>query len=374
MLEQVKQMVLVNFMVVACTVLLPQGAGARDDSKSPQGSNEATSLLVKLRDRSSVPGLVLRLDDCARIESSDPNLAASLGALTLGKAPRGAWTRSVKRSEVLEALGSRGVAAERVRFEGAESCEVVASTTTIQADEFVRAAEAVLRRMLEDEGEVDAEWTIQSKVRPLVAPRGRQSRRLSAEPSLGRISRSSAMIRVDVLVDDEELTAVSIAFRLRRYRNVLVTRKNYRRGDPYFAGDLAVERVDVAARSEELLDDVALVDGNVAARNLRVGETLSRRDLERPAIVHKRDSVTVVAAIGKIRVARKGIALADGGRGDSILIEVDPKQPAIAAEVVAPGLVVVAASAPRASLLDAAASYQRPNATPRNTPTSEPKR
>ncbi len=182
------------------------------------------------------------------------------------------------------------------------------------------------------------------------------------------------MIRVDVLVDDEELTAVSIAFRLRRYRNVLVTRKNYRRGDPYFAGDLAVERVDVAARSEELLDDVALVDGNVAARNLRVGETLSRRDLERPAIVHKRDSVTVVAAIGKIRVARKGIALADGGRGDSILIEVDPKQPAIAAEVVAPGLVVVAASAPRASLLDAAASYQRPNATPRNTPTSEPKR
>ncbi|MCA8968248.1 MAG: flagellar basal body P-ring formation protein FlgA [Planctomycetes bacterium] len=351
---------------------LPIRAQSNDrkiDGDTPKGDSRRDaqpSIRVTMRDRTSVPGLEVRLDDCVRIECSDNQLSQSLGAIPMGRTPRGTWTRSLSRNDVIEAVSSRGVKPDTIRIEGADTCEIAASVSTVTSEDLVRAAEAVLRKMLDEEGEADAEWTVQSKTRPLLIPRGRKSRRLSAEPSLGRISRGSAMIRVDILVDDEPWTAASIAFRLRRYRNVLVARKSYRRGDTLYAGDFAIERVNIAMRQDDPLSDASLIDGMVAARNLRSGETLSHRDFERPAIVHKRDNVTVVVSIGRVRVARQGIAMADGGRGDAILVQVDPKRPPISAEVAAPGLVVIArTAAPSPSDLARAADYRRQASEPR---------
>ncbi|MCB9917129.1 MAG: flagellar basal body P-ring formation protein FlgA [Planctomycetes bacterium] len=336
-------------------------APSKDDARR----ETQPSIRATLRDRTSVPGLDVRLDDCVRIECADDQLARSLGAIVMGRTPRGTWTRSLSRNDVIEAMTARGVKSDTIRLEGADTCEIAASVSTVTSEDLVRAAEAVLRKMLDEEGEADAEWTVQSKTRPLLVPRGRKSRRLSAEPSLGRISRGSAMIRVDILVDDEPWTAASIAFRLRRYRNVLVTRKSYRKGDTLFAGDFAIERVNVAMRQDDPLSDASLMDGMVASRNLRTGETLSHRDYERPAIVHKRDTVTVVVSIGRVRVARQGIAMADGGRGDVILVQIDPKRPPISAEVAAPGLAVIAqTAAPSPSDLARAADYRREAAQP----------
>lgn len=299
------------------------------------------SLRVTVREQARVAGLVVRLDDCATIQSTDEDLARSLGSIEIGKTPRGTWTRTLQLPEILQALEQRGVAASRIKFEGAKACEIVAATSRVTTEDLIRAAEGVLRIMLQEEGEHDAEWTVQTKLRPMLVPRGRRTRRLRAEPTLGRIERSSALVRVDILVDEEPWTAVSVAFRIKRYRNVLVTKTSLRPGQAITAGDVATQRVDISRKGVEPISDMQLIADRVAARRIRTGETLTLNDLKRPAVVRKKDNVTVVAAIGRIRIARKGVALAEGGRGDTIPVQVDPKRPPISAEILGPGLLII---------------------------------
>lgn len=332
--------------LLAATLMLPLSALAQSDVERGTDTRETrkserAKFVVQLRNRAVVPGLNVRLADCASIQSTDERLAESLSALELGRTPRGTWSRTLQPTEIVEALERRGVRRDQISIEGSRECEIFASTVRITAEDFIRAAENVLRAMLDDEGEQDAEWTVQTRVRPLLVPRGRKSRRLHAEASNGRIAKSSAMIRVDVLVDGKQWSAMSIAFRIQRYRNVLVTKRNFRPGEMINPGDVALQRVDIARKQFEPLADSSLLAGRVAARRLRSGETLVLADLKRPAIVRKKDNVTVIASVGRIRVARKGIALSEGGMGDRVAIQMDPKRPPISAEVIAPGLCII---------------------------------
>lgn len=337
-------------LALAPTQAIAQATGRTTDRKDSDPAKKAAkpvSLTVALRARARIPGRYVLIRDVAQLSSRD---------------------------DVLRALEARGVSAKDITWKGSAECNVLAQTVRVTPDDMVRAAENLLRKSLEEEGEQDAEWTVETKLRPLLVPRGRRSRRMHASLGVAQVTRNSARIRVDILVDDEAWTAVSVAFRLRRYRNALVAKRPFRSGDVVRSTNFALQRIDVATRRGDVLDDFKMLEGKVAARNIRTGETLVASDLKMPAIVRKKDTVTVVAAVGRIRVARKGVALASGGRGDRIAVLVEPKRPPLNAEIIAPGLVLVGARSSSFRRDPATNTGNRSTTTPTRGPTRSPTR
>lgn len=89
------------------------------------------------------------------------------------------------------------------------------------------------------------------------------------------------------------------------------------RGHVLEAGDIE----HATASREE--DDAALpAPGWVTRRMIRSGELLRAPAVVPPPLVARGDTVTVNWRVAGIRIARKGVALGDGFRGDTLLVRV----------------------------------------------------
>lgn len=323
---------LLNLLLLA--PLLP---GQRDETAPPK-------VTIRLSGQALVPGHEVLLSDIARITTKDQALAQTLGSLAVGPTPKGAWSRRIYRNEIRRILEQRGIAKTELRMEGQDRVEVMAAIERLSPDDVIKTAETVLRAMLVDEGETDAEWSLAQRPRFVSIPVARKSRRLSAVAPAGRLNRSSSLLHVKVEVDGQVVRTLPLTFRIQRFKEILVTSRTLKAGEAIDAKSVVHRRVDVAGLVLEPLTDPTQIGGRVAARALRNGAPITANDLRLPAIVFKNEPITVVVQVGRVRIARQGIARADGGRGEIIPITVDPKRPSVFARVYAPGLAVISAT------------------------------
>jgi flagella basal body P-ring formation protein FlgA len=154
---------------------------------------------------------------------------------------------------------------------------------------------------------------------------------------------TSARVDVKILVDDEVFKVVRVYYRLKRYYQVLVTTRVLRKDTPFGPHNLALKRVVKPAGSTIYLTSFDQVKERVCSRAMRSGQMITLSDLALPAVIRKKQVVTLVSMSGRIKIATRVIALADGTVGSFIRVQTmhasNPRQ--LVAKVHAPGICVI---------------------------------
>lgn len=267
--------------------------------------------------------------------------AKALGATVIGKAPTLGWTRSLTRHELLQALVLAGHDAGRFTFKGPREVVVQSVHVDLPMQEVLDRAEAVLRAAIEQDPEADVEIELASRPRRTQVPPGRTGMDFRPRVRDDRVSASSAIVDVQILVDGEEYRVLPLHYRLTRYHMVLKTTRSLRAGSPLGPDSLELSRERVASTRGLYVQSFDEVKGTIARRDLQANKLLTLSDLGQPALIHKGQLVTVVISRGRIKVTAKAIANHDAARGEVVsLTNLVSRQP-ITGVAWAPGTVVI---------------------------------
>ena len=135
---------------------------------------------------------------------------------------------------------------------------------------------------------------------------------------------------------------LTVPARVRRDADVVVLTSPVRAGMPIEAGQLAVQRRDVAGGSGVGMADPAQVAGRIARRALPAGAVVSAGDLADGAGTLKRgDPVVLVSKAGGIEVRMGGRALGSALAGAVVAVENTATRRIVRGRLVADGVVEV---------------------------------
>jgi flagella basal body P-ring formation protein FlgA len=297
---------------------------------------------IHCREDAQVRGANVLLADLAEITAPDAERTKRLMGLSFGRRPNPNYNRMVTQQDVLVRVYKEGFLAQDVLVDGAKQIVIHPLSTEVKPKDILDVANPALEAVLGVADSADVEYTPHGILRALRVPPGRVSLDFKAEAN-GLPAEASARIDVKIVVDDEVFQVIPVHYRLKRFYNVLVTRGVLRKDVPFGPHNLALKRVEKPVGSTIFLTSFDQVKDRVAARSLRSGQTLTLGDLALPAVVRKNQVVTLVSVSGRIKIATRVIALADGCVGSFIRVQTmhanSPRQ--LVAKVHAPGLCVI---------------------------------
>lgn len=303
------------------------------------GDGDGQTVELRLRPAVAARGLDVTIGElCEVLPAAGEGLA--IARLPFGPAPGGGYTRTVLRSEIVQALAAAGRSVAHVRLTGADEVVVQAVLVDVPSTDVVEAATVSLQALLAVEGG-DVEVEAPTRLRHVQAPPGRRSLELRGRVRGNRMQPTSAVVDVEVLVDGEVHKRVPVQFELRRFHTVLKTAGSIRAGTPLGADNLVLAREPMAQVTGLWLDAFAQVDGLIAARDLPPNQRLTLGDAAPPALVHRGETVTVVLTRGRVKVTAKAIANHDAPLGGRVTLTNLQSRGQMAGVVQAPGLVVV---------------------------------
>lgn len=318
-------------IVLAVTALATFVAGGGDENGKTQTS-------VRLRPSVSVRGLDVTIGELCELPADATGV--TLAAVKFGPAPVNGFTRTVGRTEIVQALAAAGVDIATVKVEGADAAIVQGVVVDVAAAELLEAATTALQAQLAVEGD-DVEYEAPQRVRVLQAPPGRRSQDLRARVRGTATGVNTAVVDVEVLVDGESWKKVPLTFKLQRFQKVLKTSATVRAGAPLGPDVVALVREPIDQATGLYLGRLDQVDGQVAARNLQPNQRLTLADVAPPALVHRGDPVTIVLTRGRVKVTAKGLANHDAPLGARVAVTNLLSRNVVTGIVQGPGLVVV---------------------------------
>lgn len=296
---------------------------------------------IHCKEDAQVRGTYILLSDLAEITAPDVERTRRLMGLSFGKRPNPNYNRILTRQDVLVLVYKEGFLAKDVLVEGAKEIVVHPLSTEVRAKDILEVANPALEAVLGLERS-DVEYEPHSRLRALRVPPGRVSLDFKAEAN-GLPAETVARIDVKILVDDEVFQVVPVHYRLKRYYHVLVTTGVLRKDATFGPHNLALKRVVKPSGSTVYLTSFDQVEGRVSSRSLRSGQKITLSDLALPAVIRKKQVVTLVSMTGRIKVATRVVALADGSVGSFIRVQTmhagNPRQ--LVAKVHAPGICVI---------------------------------
>ncbi|MBK8099026.1 MAG: flagellar basal body P-ring formation protein FlgA [Planctomycetes bacterium] len=314
--------------------------GGEDPPVARTGRPAQPPFEVTLKGTVMVRGLDVMIGELADITPAGRDTLA-IGALRFGPSPVLGHTRTITRTEVLQALALAGHDPANFAFKGHHETVVQTIGTDVQPAEFIDAATTALQAVLTLEGG-DVEHELAGRVRSMQVPPGRRSMELRARVKGDRTAPASAVVDVEVQVDGERYKVVPVGFKLTRFQNVLKTVGSIRAGAPLSADNVELTRERVAQSTGFYLTSMSQVDGMIARRNLQPGVLLTLSDSAPPAIIRKGEIVTVVLTRGRVKVTVKALANHDAALGDVLALTNLQSRAQLTGVAQGPGLAVVA--------------------------------
>lgn len=306
----------------AIALLLTALAAGGDDDKAPARpapAGQPVVVEIRCRTQALVRGVDVRLQDVAEISADDPAIVRRLADISFGRRPAKGFNRVLPQNGVRTQLALEGLTPDQMHIVGAPETIVQSVHASVQPQELVDVAEPILRAALDLEPEKDIEFELSTKLSPMEVPPGRRSFDLRGRLRGNVVQPTSATVEVAVMVDDQEFKVVTLPYRLRRFGRALVVTEPVRRESPLGPQMLEIRRIELSPGAQTLhIADLAAVQGKVAARDLRRGQTLILADLALPAVVRPKDPVIVVIKRGRVHVTVRGIALRSGAVGDRV--------------------------------------------------------
>lgn len=321
------------FLLTLALAALPGGDGPSPVSRP--------LLRIEMKVEAQIRGTQVLLRDVADVGGNDAVLVERVQQLALGRRPAPGFSRTLGVDEVRARLAETGLAADAVAWSGPRETGLVPLFAQLQPKELLAVAEPVLRAVLEQAAASDVELEVLTQLGVTQVPPGRRSLDLRARLRDRALTETSAVVDVEVLVDDEVFRTLPVSFRLKHFAHAVVVVRPARRGQPLTEECLELRRIPVSPLRPAAFQSLEELAGKVAARDLQANRPLALADVAEPAIVRKDEPVTVIATRGTVRVATRGLALQDGARGARILVRNLGSERVLAAVIVAPGTVLI---------------------------------
>jgi flagella basal body P-ring formation protein FlgA len=200
---------------------------------------------------------------------------------------------------------------------------------------------AALRDVLAGRGTAaDSDIEIDTQLEPVAVPAGGFANvsvgDLSHDPRSGRFS---AFVHIPGSADQSRRQRIS--GRIHTIVEVPVATRPLGRSDMLSETDVEWMRIRADRLPAGVVTDPSQIVGMAAKRALRAGEPLRLRDLERPSLVDKGQTVTMVLKTPFMTLTAQGRALDDGAKGDSVRIQNMQTRKTVLATVADQRLVVV---------------------------------
>lgn len=144
-------------------------------------------------------------------------------------------------------------------------------------------------------------------------------------------------VPVVVQVAGLAVARVQVTVALKQRVHTPVLQRDFKRGELVGPGDVQLQEVELSAPLPERVDELEKVVGQVVTRDVRGGQPLLERWLERPLAVDRGDRVRVTLIRGGLRIETSGVAMQRGRVGESISIRNAQSKMLFEAQITAPG-------------------------------------
>ena len=310
------------------TAAPPLTGQVRDESalSSVASRTGGDKLLIALLPESQAPLGVVHLKDIAQIHGSDAGLGEVVSGLDVGELTAERSREKVSRETIDIRLRLAGLSPRDYILSGAAEAGVSAATFTWDdASVLHELRQPLAQRLAVDGGELEVRLT-----RPLtpLPPAIIANPRLTILPQLPDTVRAGPLnVRVGIYEDQQLVYTALVAIDARIFRDVYVATRPLPRGATLSEANVAKQRLPLNAQISAQAAAETL--GRLTSSTLATGDIVLTRHLAQPHpstaadpyLIRARDTITVIASRGSLRVTLHDAEAMEQGRlGDTIRV------------------------------------------------------
>jgi len=270
---------------------------------------------IHLTQKARVDEDQVTLAQIADVLGPDPEQAASMGKIPIGRSPLPGQSIWLHPAQVQTALKRNGWDERQYEITAVGPVKVTRNFATLSPDRVSSAVVEFIKR--------HAPWdSDQMKIRPI---RYQQSHQLPP----GKISLSvtapkhtdwlgAIPFKVKIKVDGRTVKQTSVPAYIEVWQDVVLTAKPLGKNQPITAGDIQVKKMNLARVPSKAIFKPEQAIGKKSSRSVSVNTILRSDHVHEPLMVRKGDIVQVLAESKALRITTQAVAKQNGVFGDHI--------------------------------------------------------
>ncbi len=204
----------------------------------------------------------------------------------------------------------------------------------------------------------DTDLIIDKSIKPLIVEAdARRAPQLSSFYYDSRTSRFEASITISGS-EVTNKTPYKIAGTLGEFVRVPVVIRELGKGNTISDNDIAIEKRKRVEIFGDAPVDISKLKGQIAKRNLRIGDIIGSADIAKAEWVERGANVTIIFETAGLSLSTKGKAITGGSQGDTVSVLNLQSKKQIEATIIAPGKVSVQPQNVAKILADSAAAIK----------------
>jgi len=278
----------------------------------------AAGVTVAVNAEATVSGPFITLGELAAITGDDQDRIRALGVLKLGNAPPPGQKMVLTRDMLGTRLASAGADYNGITWAVPATFVVTTAAQTISGEKLLALATEAVQSQLGGNGDTEVTAAPIGAAPDVLAPLGRLD--MKAEVPGGIRYNAPTVAAVLISSDGRPFTTVNIRFNVRAYEQLVVAARNIAVHEDITADNVRVERREVG-RISGYITDLDKVIGLRARRPMTAGTPLSEALLDKPVVVKRGATVTILVQIGEMVVSAGGVAMQAGREGELIRVQ-----------------------------------------------------
>lgn len=298
----------------------------------------AGSLTIAVHDKASVKGPYITLGEIAAITGEETGRIEQLADLRLGYAPAPGSSTVLTRELLGTRLAATGVDFSDVVWQTSQSITIMTESQVVSGQRLADAAtQAVYGKLSGITGELTV--TPASVPSDVLVPLG--TVQVVAEIPAGVRFTGFTTAYITIFVDGQRYNSIPVRLTVKLYQQVVVAARAISGREVLTADSIRLERFDTGRLAAGYITDSNQALGLQSRRLITQGTVITGQLLEKPVLIARGSTVTVVARMGDIEVTVSGQALQDGVKDQLIRVQNTNSRRIITAKVVDDATVLV---------------------------------
>lgn len=271
---------------------------------------------ISFKGRAEVNGSQITLKDIAYVTGPDGALKRDLEHLVITKAPKPGRAIKIRKQYINHKLKNSALPLEMVKWTSPEVIMVTRGSQTVKESLLKKI---FIGRIKSLEPYKSSEWELvnikATRVNPM--PKGRLT--YKTEDLTGG-NHAHKRVSVRFFVDDSLAGKTTITGRLKVFGLAVVAVKRIEKGAVISKKDVKLARLNVSKIKDGAALSLSQVIGMTGRHKIDPGRLIRTSDISKTEVVHKGDTVTILAETGNLRVTARGLARESGSLGEKISI------------------------------------------------------
>jgi flagella basal body P-ring formation protein FlgA len=286
--------------------------------------------VLELKPEATLEGPAVHIRDICASE-----IPEDLGAIVLRDGMQPGQIYSISGRNILRRLVSLRKA-RNISLKGADACEVVISSRSLQGDVLEGALMAELRTCLPtDPPTAPATWLEVVSDLPKVSV-GDDWQLYLVNPSMLQPGRNLVQVRVAVGTRSNRFTATVM---VHKFGEVGSARTRIKSGDALLIEDFNWEWQDLSKLDSGLLTSRNGINGMIATTDIPIDSYLRQSHVKLTPLVRQGEPVELLLGRGGVEISLRGTARQDGSRGQIVSVRNDLNGKLVTGRVLGPGVV-----------------------------------